>query len=242
MKITQVRDNTYLIDVVIRAEAEQRVSLDSLSTLQISTPSGKKVPLLQIATIEYEQEYPLIWRRDRMPTITVQADTSATVLPATIVKKLSSKILELNAQLPAGYQRKTGGSIEESAKSQASVAAVVPLMLTIMINILMVQLQSIQRVILVLSVVPLGLIGIVAILLVANKPLGFVAILGIILTYVSAMKGKCGYCTDIPETRYVTILSTVILIQVLLFAFFPNQMRSFILSNKWIIIVLLIIF
>ena len=68
-----------------------------------------------------------------------------------------------------------------------------------------------------------------------------VVILGIILTYVSAMKGKCGYCTDIPETRYVTILSTVILIQVLLFAFFPNQMRSFILSNKWIIIVLLII-
>ncbi len=180
MKITQVRDSTYLIDVVIRAEAEQRVSLDSLSTLQISTPSGKKVPLLQIASIEYEQEYPLIWRRDRMPTITVQADTSATVLPATIVKKLSPKILELNAQLPAGYQIKTGGSIEESAKSQASVAAVVPLMLTIMITILMVQLQSVQRVILVLSVVPLGLIGIVAILLVANKPLGFVAILGII--------------------------------------------------------------
>ena len=115
-----------------------------------------------------------------MPTITVQADTSATVLPATIVKKLSLKISELNDQLPEGYQIKTGGSTEESAKSQASVAAVVPLMLTIMITILMIQLQSVQRVILVLSVVPLGLIGIVAILLIANKPLGFVAILGII--------------------------------------------------------------
>ena len=180
MKITQVRDSTYLIDVIIRAEAEQRVSLDSLSTLQISTPSGKKVPLLQIASIEYEQEYPLIWRRDRLPTITVQADASATVLPATIVKKLALQISELNAQLPEGYQIKTGGSTEESAKSQASVAAVVPLMLTIMVTILMIQLQSVQRVILVLSVVPLGLIGIVAILLIANKPLGFVAILGII--------------------------------------------------------------
>jgi len=178
MKITQVRDSTYLIDVIIRAEAEQRVSLDSLNTLQISTPSGKKVPLLQIASIEYEQEYPLIWRRDRLPTITVQADTS--VLPATIVKKLALKISELNAQLPEGYQIKTGGSTEESAKSQASVAAVVPLMLTIMVTILMIQLQSVQRVILVLSVVPLGLIGVVAILLIANKPLGFVAILGII--------------------------------------------------------------
>jgi hypothetical protein len=68
-----------------------------------------------------------------------------------------------------------------------------------------------------------------------------VVILGIILTYVSAMKGKCGYCTDIPETRYVTILSTIILIQVLLFAFFPNQSRSFILSNKWFILVLIVI-
>ena len=68
-----------------------------------------------------------------------------------------------------------------------------------------------------------------------------VVILGIILTYVSAMKGKCGYCTDIPETRYVTILSTIILIQVLLFAFFPNQAYSFILSNKWFILVLIVI-
>ncbi len=180
MKITQIRDSIYLIDVIIRAEAEQRVSLDSLNTLQISTPSGNKVPLMQVASVEYEQEYPLIWRRDRMPTITVQAETSGTTLPATIVKKLHPKILELNSKLPAGYQIKTGGSTEESTKSQASVAAVVPLMTIIVLTILMIQLQNIQRVILVLSVVPLGLIGIVAILLVANKPLGFVAILGII--------------------------------------------------------------
>ena len=180
MKITQIRDSIYLIDVLIRAEAEQRASLDSLSTLQISTPSGKKVPLMQVATIEYEQEYPLIWRRDRIPTITVQADTSGDTLPATVVEKLRPKILELNSKLPAGYKIKTGGTTEESAKSQASVAAVVPLMLAIVITILMIQLQSIQRVILVLSVVPLGLIGIVAILLIADKPLGFVAILGII--------------------------------------------------------------
>ncbi|WP_316354108.1 efflux RND transporter permease subunit [Candidatus Trichorickettsia mobilis] len=180
MKITQIRDSIYLIDVVIRAEASQRVSLDSLSTLQISTSSGRKVPLMQVAKVEYEQEYPLIWRRDRLPTITVQADTTAAVLPATVVKRLQPKILELNAQLPAGYHIKTGGSTEESAKSQAAVAAVVPLMTIIMVTLLMIQLQSIQRVILVLSVVPLGLIGVVAILLIANKPLGFVAILGII--------------------------------------------------------------
>jgi len=180
MKITQIRDSIYLVDVIIRAEAAQRESLDSISTLQISTPSGNKVPLMQVASMEYEQEYPLIWRRDRIPTVTVQADVSKTTMPATIVDKLRPKILELNSELPVGYQIKTGGSSEESAKSQASVAAVVPLMLSIVVTILMIQLQSVQRVILVLSVVPLGLIGVVAILLIADKPLGFVAILGII--------------------------------------------------------------
>ncbi|MBN8512303.1 MAG: efflux RND transporter permease subunit [Rickettsiales bacterium] len=180
MKITQIRDSIYLIDVLIRAETEQRTALNNLSTLQISTPSGNKVPLMQVASMEYEQEYPLIWRRDRIPTITVQADTSENTLPATVVEKLRPKILEFNSTLPSGYQVKVGGTTEESSKSQASVAAVVPLMLVIVITILMTQLQSIQRVILVLSVVPLGLIGIVATLLVADKPLGFVAILGII--------------------------------------------------------------
>ena len=91
MKITQIRDSIYLVDVIIRAEASQRESLDSISTLQISTPSGNKVPLMQVASMEYEQEYPLIWRRDRMPTVTVQADVSKTTMPATIVDKLRLK-------------------------------------------------------------------------------------------------------------------------------------------------------
>ena len=68
-----------------------------------------------------------------------------------------------------------------------------------------------------------------------------VIILAIILTYVAAMKMKCGYCTDIPETKYVTTLRTIILVQVLLFAVFPNQARSFIISNKWLVLVLLVI-
>jgi hypothetical protein len=68
-----------------------------------------------------------------------------------------------------------------------------------------------------------------------------VVILAIILTYIAAMKLKCGYCTDIPETTYVTTLSTIILIQVFLFALFPNQARSFMMSNKWLLLVLLVI-
>ena len=68
-----------------------------------------------------------------------------------------------------------------------------------------------------------------------------IIILGIILSYVAAMKMKCGYCTNIPETGYVTTLSTIILIQVLLFAVFPKQARSFMVSNKWVVLVLLVI-
>lgn len=68
-----------------------------------------------------------------------------------------------------------------------------------------------------------------------------VVVLGIILTYVSSMKLKCGYCTNVPETGYVTTLSSILLIQVFLFALFPNKSRSFIMANKWIIFVLLVI-
>jgi multidrug efflux pump subunit AcrB len=110
----------------------------------------------------------------------VQADLSPGALPASVARDLSGRIAALNATLPAGYAVTIGGTVEESAKSQASVAAVVPVMLILMLTILMVQLRSFQRLILVLSVAPLGLVGVVAALLLAGKPLGFVAILGVL--------------------------------------------------------------
>ncbi|XVN43635.1 MAG: efflux RND transporter permease subunit [Candidatus Rickettsia vulgarisii] len=121
-----------------------------------------------------------MWRRDRLSTITVQANVTGKELPATIVKNLRSKIEDFNRKLPNGYKITTGDTIEESAKSQATVMASVPVMMVIITTILMIQLQNFQRVLLVLSVVPLGLIGVVGILLLTGKPLGFVAMLGII--------------------------------------------------------------
>ena len=178
--VTQVRDDIYLIDVIVRATDEQRVSLATLSNLQVPLPSGRTVPLSQFASFEYEQDYPLIWRRDRVPALTVQADVASGALPETVVNALKPKIDELNKTLPQGYAVSVGGTVEESAKSQASVVAVVPVMLFIMLSVLMVQLQSFARLFLVLSVGPLGLIGVVAALLVSGRPLGFVAILGIL--------------------------------------------------------------
>jgi multidrug efflux pump subunit AcrB len=178
--ISQVRDDIYLVDVVVRSTDEERASLATLSQLPVPLPSGRTVPLSQFATFEYTQALPVVWRRDRVPTLTVQADVKPGVLPETVVSSLAPRIDEFAQSLPAFYTTAVGGTVEESKKSQASVIAVVPLMLLIMITILMIQLQSFQRLFLVLIVAPLGLIGVVAALLLSGRPLGFVAILGIL--------------------------------------------------------------
>jgi multidrug efflux pump len=178
--VTQIRDDIYLVNVVARATDEQRVSIDSLRTLQVPLPNGRTVPLAQFASFDYEQEYPLIWRRDRMPNLTVQSDIRPGMLPEEVVSALTEPIAELSRSLPAGYAIAVGGTVEESAKSQASVLAVVPIMFFIMLTVLMFQLQGFQRLLIVLSVGPLGLIGVVGALLASGRPLGFVAILGIL--------------------------------------------------------------
>ena len=178
--ITQVRDDIYLVDVIARATDEERVSFDTLRSIQVPLANGRTVPLSQFASFTYDQEQPLIWRRDRVPTLTVQADVNPGVLPATVVEALDPSVTELNKTLQRPYRIALGGVVEDSAKAQASVVAVVPAMLVIMFTVLMVQLRSFSRLFIVLSVGPLGLIGVVGALLLSGKPLGFVAILGIL--------------------------------------------------------------
>jgi multidrug efflux pump len=178
--VTQVRDSIYLVDVIMRATDEQRLSLSTLRNLQFPLANGRTVPLGQFATLDFGQEFPLVWRRDGVPTLTIQADVTQGASPEAVVAALAPAIAELNDSLPRSYRIAVGGTVEESAQSQASVFAVVPLMLFITITFLMMQLQSFSRLILVLSVVPMGMIGVVAALLLFHRPLGFVAILGIL--------------------------------------------------------------
>jgi multidrug efflux pump len=177
---TQMRSGIYLVDVLVRGSAEQRMSLSTIRTLQVPLPNGKTVPLSQIASIDYGQEYPIVWRRDRQPTMTVQADVAPGTQADTVVQTLAPKIAALNASLPSGYHIDIGGTVEESKKAQASVAAVLPMMLVLTLTVLMLQLQGFSRLFLVISVAPLGLIGVVAALLLSDKPLGFVALLGVL--------------------------------------------------------------
>jgi multidrug efflux pump subunit AcrB len=110
--------------VVVRAEEPERMSLDTIRTLKVPLPNGRSVPLSELATVEYAQDLPLIWRRDRLPTLTVQAEPRDGVLAATAVAGLTDKVSELKRQLSTGYNIIDGGSVEESAKGQGSVLAV----------------------------------------------------------------------------------------------------------------------
>jgi multidrug efflux pump len=180
MVITQVRDSIYLTDLVARSPQEQRTSLQTLRNLQVALDNGQTIPLSQVATIQYKLEQPSIWRRDLLPTITVQADVMPGIEAKTVNAQLAPAITELQAKLPAGYTIEAGGTVEESAKGLRSIAVIFPMMIFLMLTILMVQLQSFQKMFLVISVAPLGLIGVVMALLPTHTPMGFVAILGII--------------------------------------------------------------
>ncbi|TIX53360.1 MAG: efflux RND transporter permease subunit, partial [Mesorhizobium sp.] len=178
-KITQMRDDTYLVDIVARAVQSERADIDTLRTLTVSASGGRRVPLDQVATLTYQTEPPLIWRRGRVPTVTVQADVVPGTEPAVVVRKLDGAIAAFKAELPAGYSVEQGGVIEDSAKAQASIFVVFPLMLFIMTTVLMIQLMSFQRLVLVLLTAPLALIGVAGALLMSGAPMGFVAILGV---------------------------------------------------------------
>lgn len=177
---TQVKDDIYLIDVIGRAETEERSSVETLKNLQLPSSSGKSIPLSAVARFRYELEEPMIATRDRIPTVTLKAAVIGSMQPATIVEQLKPQLEQFEKELPAGYKVEIGGSVESSADAQGPIAAVAPLMLFTMATILMIQLQSFSRLFLVFAVAPLALIGVVAALLLSNAPMGFVAILGIL--------------------------------------------------------------
>jgi multidrug efflux pump subunit AcrB len=178
--VTQVRDNIYLINVVGRARGDERGSIETLQNLQMPGKNGQAVPLAALATFRYELEQPVVWRRGRVPTITVRAVILDDTQPATVVGQLAPQVDAFVRALPAGYHAVVAGPVEDSGKAQRPIAAVVPLMLFVMATILMIQLQSFQRLFLVVAVAPLALIGVVAALLPSRAPLGFVAILGVL--------------------------------------------------------------
>ena len=197
--VTQVNDDIYLVNVVARADDAERGSPETLQNLQIVTPRGVSIPLLAFATVRYELEQPLVWRRDRHPTITLKAAVRDQIQPTDLVNQLQPAIDKFAAALPAGYKVATGGTVEESGKAQGPIASVVPLMLFLMATFLMIQLHSVQKMFLVASVAPLGLIGVVLALVPTGTPMGFVAILGILALIGIIIRNSVILVTQIDE-------------------------------------------
>lgn len=180
LRVSTYREGNELIEMLLRGPDDERARLDLLSSLAIPTASGQSVPLSQVAKLEYAFEEGIVWHRDRLPTVTVRADIKDALTPPTVVAQIEPTLDKIRGELPEGYLLQTGGTVEDSARGQNSVNAGMPLFLLVVITLLMLQLRSFSRVILVFLTAPLGLIGVTLFLLLFRVPFGFVAMLGTI--------------------------------------------------------------
>lgn len=177
---TELREGDELIAVELRAPEHERAELTGLDSLAIPTPAGRSVPLSQIARLDYALEPGIVWERDRLPTITVRSDLRNGAQGIDVTRAIEPQLEPLRERLPLGYRIEVGGSVENSAKAQASINAGMPIMLLAIFTLLMLQLQSFRRTVMVVVTAPLGMIGVTAALLLFGMPFGFVAMLGTI--------------------------------------------------------------
>ena len=178
--VSTYREGNEQIEILLRGPAEERERLSLLGSLSVPSATGKPVPLSQIATLEHGFEDGIIWHRNRLPTVTVRADVYGEVTPPSVTAEILPRLEDIRAALPPGYLMETGGTVEDAGRGSRSVAAGVPLFIGVVVTLLMIQLRSFPRALMVLLTAPLGLVGVVLFLLVFRVPFGFVAMLGTI--------------------------------------------------------------
>jgi multidrug efflux pump subunit AcrB len=178
--VTMLRDGNRQVEVVLRADADERAAPEQLGDLIITTGSGATIPLSQIARIVPEADEPILWRRDGEAILAVRADLQDGAQGPDVTVALRPAIEQIASQLPPGYRITEGGAIEESAKANTALFAVLPVMFIIMLTLIVFQMRSISRTFLVFMTFPLGFIGASFALAVTGQPFGFVALLGIL--------------------------------------------------------------
>ncbi|WP_416467133.1 efflux RND transporter permease subunit [Pseudomonas sp. LFS044] len=178
--VSQYREDNELIEILLRGTQKERGELGNLGSLALPTDNGQSVALSQVATLEYGFEEGIIWHRNRLPTVTVRADIYDKEQPATLVRQIEPTLSEIKAKLPDGYLLEVGGTVEDSERGQNSVNAGMLLFIVVVLSLLMIQLRSFSRTVMVFLTAPLGLIGVTLFLLVFRQPFGFVAMLGTI--------------------------------------------------------------
>jgi len=199
--VGQYRDGDKLIDIVLRTPEAERSTLTDLQNAYVPSTSGRSIPLSQLVKASFVWEPGVMWREGRDYAVTVQADIVDGVQGATVTAQLDPLFETIRRDMPPGYRVDIAGAVEESSKGQGSIAVGAPLMLFIMFTLLMLQLHSFSRAMLVFLTGPLGLPGIAAALLILNRPFGFVALLGVIALMGMIMRNSVILIDQIEQDR-----------------------------------------
>ena len=199
--IGQYREGDKLIDIVLRQPLEERNAITDMGNAYLPTSNGRSVPLTQVAKVSLAWEPGVLWREGRNYAVTIQGDVVEGVQGPTVTAQVWPKLQELAATMPVGYRIEVAGAVEEAGKGQASIAAGLPVMLFILFTLLMLQLQSFSRSVLVFLTGPLGIAGVAAALLLLNRPFGFVALLGVIALMGMIMRNSVILIDQIEQDR-----------------------------------------
>ena len=199
--VGQYRDGDKLIDIVLRQPLDERNAVTDLANAYVPTTTGRSIPLAQIAKANFVWEPGVLWREGRDYAATVQGDIVEGLQGATVTAQLNPLFEPLRAKMLPGYRIDVAGAVEESSKGQGSIAAGAPLMLFIMFTLLMLQLHSFSRSVLVFLTAPLGIAGVAGALLLLNRPFGFVALLGVIALAGMIMRNSVILIDQIEQDR-----------------------------------------
>ncbi|MDO8177297.1 MAG: efflux RND transporter permease subunit [Undibacterium sp.] len=199
--VGQFRDANKLIDIVVRQPVDERSTINALGGANIPTASGKSVPLSQLAHISMVWEPGVVWREGREWAVTVQSDVADGIQGPTVSSQISPQLDEIRASLLPGYKIELAGAAADSGKAQASIAANVPLVIFIIFTLLMLQLHSFSRSLLVFLTGPLGIAGAAMALLLLQRPFGFVAQLGVIALFGMIIRNSVILIDQIEQDR-----------------------------------------
>jgi multidrug efflux pump subunit AcrB len=199
--VTEMREDIRNVPVIARSAGEGRLDPARLGDFSLITRDGRRIPLDQIGHSEVRFEEPIMKRRDRLPTITVRSDINEATQPPEVSLQLMKAFQPLIAALPPGYRIETGGSIEEANKANTALGKVFPVMIAAMLVVIMLQVRSFATMFMVLLTAPLGLVGVVPMLLIFHQPFGFNAILGLIGLAGILMRNTLILTEQIKENR-----------------------------------------
>ncbi len=199
--IGQYREGDKLVDIVLRQPLEERDAITDLGNAYLPTASGRSVPMAQVAQVELGWEPGILWRENRDYAVTIQGDVAEGLQGPTVTAQVWPALQQIAARMPPGYRIEVAGAVEESSKGQGSIAAGVPAMLFIIFTLLMLQLHSFSRAMLVFLTGPLGIAGVAAALLLLDRPFGFVALLGVIALMGMIMRNSVILIDQIEQDR-----------------------------------------